>query len=563
MPDLPNDLVKQFRALPPVRQAVLAATAAGSLAFFAWIALGAQEADYRLLYRGLEDAEIADVVDGLTAERIDHRIAEGGSAVLVPTERIHEARMRMASRGLPKGSSPGFEIFDQGKFGVTDFVQKVNYHRALQGELARTIEQVEGIEKARVQLAIPQRKMLLRKDDRRPTASIVTRLRAGFDLEPSQVRGIVHLVASSVEGLDVARVTLVDNRGRLLAPQAEMDFAGRGGGAALSAERRLESELEDQIESILGRTVGLGRVVAKVSAELDWTQTEKTEEFFDPDGQVVRSSQTDRESSSDAVAEEGVAGVVANSPDAVTPDGGVASAQASSSRSSETVNYEISKTVSRHVLPTGGIERLSIAVLVDGKPRPAPGEGGATGAEGESTPASGFQAWSVEELKEFEELAKRAVGFDADRGDEISVINSPFIALDVPESSEGLFSPDLLLLINGALKAIAFLAGLLLFSRLFVRPLAEAVGGSDTAAIESLREEVQSRLAEVRVQAMGVTEGGEAVAVGGVPIEDLDIPGLVEQNDEMSLQEQVDRLAQVRAEDSVRTIRGWMASGGN
>ncbi len=213
MPEWLRPLTEPFLALPRARQITLVATAAGSLAFFLWLAAGARSGDYRLLYRGLEETELAAIVDALTAERIDYELAEGGSAVRVPASRVHEARMRIASRGLPNGSSPGFEIFDRGSFGVTDFVQKVNYHRALQGELARTIEQVEGIEQARVQLAIPERKRMLGRQDRKPSASVVTRLSAGRDLEPAQVRGIVHLVASSVEGLEPARVTLVDQAG--------------------------------------------------------------------------------------------------------------------------------------------------------------------------------------------------------------------------------------------------------------------------------------------------------------------------------------------------------------
>ncbi|CAM9238353.1 unnamed protein product, partial [Discosporangium mesarthrocarpum] len=554
VPEWLQNFINQFGALSPARQATLVVTTVGSLAFFGWLATGAQQAEYRVLYRGLEDAETAQVIDGLTAERIDHRLGEGGTAILVPATRIHEARMRIASRGLPTGSTPGFEIFDQGKFGVTDFVQKVNYHRALQGELARTIEQVEGVEKARIQLAIPERRTLLRKDDRRTTASIVTRLRAGWDLDPAQVRGIVHLVASSVEGLDVSQVTLVDNHGRLLAPQADMDFAGGGGGAALGAERRLETQLEDQIESILARTVGLGRVVAKVSAELDWTQTEQTQELYDPDSQVARSTQIDSETSSDSVREGGVAGIAANTPD-VEPAEGPAATGSSSTRSSETVNYEISKTVSRSVLPSGRVERLSIAVLVDGKPvseAPTPVEG-----EGEVEEKLTFTPWSAEELVEFEELAKRAVGFDPQRGDEISVINSPFIEIDTEGEPPGILTPDVMVLVNTVLQMAALLLGLLFFSRLFVRPLAAAVGGSDNAAIETLREEVAERLAAVDIE-----RAQPMVGPDGLTVDDMEIPGLVEQNEEMTLQQQVDRLAQLRADDSVRTIRGWMATGG-
>jgi flagellar M-ring protein FliF len=255
---------------------------------------------------------------------------------------------------------------------------------------------------------------------------------------------------------------------------------------------------------------------------------------------------------SEGQGEGGVAGIVANSPD-VSPAASQGASGSASTRSSETVNYEISKTVSRQVLPVGQIQKLSVAVLIDGKPI-APVSAGPEG-EGESAP--GFAAWNADELREFEELAKRAVGFDAERGDEISVINSPFIGLEVEEAPPGLLTPDMIVLINTLLQALGLMVGLFLFSRLFVRPLANAVSGGDNAAIADLREEVIQRLARIDVDRAQVASGEE-----GITMEDMDIPGLVERNDEMTVQQQVDRLAQLRAEDSVRTIRSWMATGG-
>lgn len=551
MPPWLQNFVDPFLALSRARQLTLVATAAGSLAFFFWLSTGTTGADFRLLYRGLEQSEVAEIADALTSERIEYRLADGGTSILVPAPEVHEARMRIAGRGLPNGSSPGFELFDRGSFGVTDFVQKVNYHRALQGELARSIEQLDGVERARVQLAIPERKTLLRKDERKPTASVVTRLKSGWELDRSQIRGIVHLVASSVEGLDVAHVTLVDHRGTLLAPQPDSQMGGRGPGPSMGAARKVEAELERQIESILEPTVGLGRVVAKVSAQLDWTQTESTEEIFDPDSQVARSSQVEREQSSEGSVEGGVAGVVANTPDVAPAEGGE-ERQSLSTRSSETTNFEISKVVRRSVLPVGQIERLSIAVLVDGKPIGASGAGDAVEDEGGST---AFQPWDAEALREFEDLAKRAVGFSPERGDEISVINAPFLEIELEEpGAEGLLTPDLFGLLTTVLNGLAFLIGLMLFARFFVRPLAAAVQQGDSGAVAGLREEMMRRLASVGA---GALEAGGANA--GLAPSDLDIPGLEADSGELTLQQQVDRLAQIRTEDSVRTIRGWMA----
>ncbi|MBY0401835.1 hypothetical protein K2X89_16195, partial [Myxococcota bacterium] len=356
---------------------------------------------------------------------------------------------------------------------------------------------------------------------------------------------------------------------------------------------------------ILERTVGLGRVVAKVNAQVDWTQTEKTEEIFDPNSQIERSTQRETESSSDSTKEGGVVGIVANSPEAA-PAPSSTGTDSNSSRTSETVNYELSKTVSRHVLPTGKIERLSVAVLIDGKPVVGGGaEAPAEESEGEAVPA--FTPWSSEEIAEFEQLAKRAVGFSAQRGDEISVINAPFQALDAEFEESNPLTPDVVAILIALVQGLVFLVGLFLFARLFVRPLAAAVGGNETeavtAAVKDLRKEVMTKLATVQIELAGgvvtpelaaaIAADAEAeaeaampgVSAGGGPGKpaaaggqggsaagrslgagrgapgELEIPGLMDPNGSIPLPAQVDRLAQLRPEDSVRTIRGWMSSG--
>jgi flagellar M-ring protein FliF len=245
----------------------------------------------------------------------------------------------------------------------------------------------------------------------------------------------------------------------------------------------------------------------------------------------------------------------------VAPAAGATASGSSSERVSETVNYEISKVVSRHILPTGRIQRLSVAVLVDGKPVKPGAEAEGVDSEVEGVGAR-FTPWSASELEEFEELAKRAVGFSSERGDEISVINAPFMEIDAEDGGGVGLTPDLLVLLTSLLHGVAFLIGLVMFSKFFIRPLAAAVGGSDNAAIDDLRAELSERLAQVESEP-GVALGSEELAGGGgKSFSDMEIPGLMTENDEMTLQQQVDRLAQLRSEDSVRTIRGWMAAGG-
>jgi flagellar M-ring protein FliF len=533
LPDWLNGIAEQFKQLTPARQVTLLATAAGSLAFFFWMTNGAANSQYRLLFRGLDDAEVASVIDALDSENIDHRLEEGGTAILVPTPMVHEARIRVAAKGLPAGKGVGFEIFDKGNFGVTDFVQKINYKRAMQGELARSIEQIEAVEAARIQIAIPDKTVFLRKERNHVTAAVVTRLRPGTDLTSEQVQGIVHLIASSIEGLQKERVTIVDNHGRLLAPVGSGAPGPHAPDGAMAQRSRMEASLENQVVSLLERTIGIGNVSAQVTAELDWTKVEKTEETFDPESQVVRSEQLSEDSSRDgSTASGGVAGIVANAPD-TSAKGDSAQQESSTSRMASTINYEINKSVSHTVLPIGTIKRLSIAVLIDGMPFDPTAV-----VEGEEAPA-GYKPWDETNMAQFEQLAKAAVGFSEDRGDEFSLINAPFRNLQI-ETEPGWFDPQVTVLITTVLNIVGLLLALVLFGRFMVKPLAEAIEGDATPRL------------------VGVSTAGSLAA-------QLNIDGELEQEEdlprrELTLQERVDSLAAKRSDDSVKTIRSWMTS---
>ncbi len=535
MPDWLNGITEQFRQLSPGRQAALVVTALGSLAFFFWMSSGAASSQYRLLFRGLDEAEVAGVVDALAAENIAHRLEEGGTAIHVPAAMVHEARIRVAAKGLPAGKGVGFEIFDKGNFGVTDFVQKVNYKRAMQGELARSVEQIEAVEAARVQIALPEKTVFLRKNQASVTASVVTRLIPGRDLTENQVRGIVHLVASSVEGLQSEHVTVVDNHGRLLAPIGSGPPGPNAPDGALAQQARLEAGLEQQVVSLLERTIGIGNVSAQVTAELDWTKVEQTEERFDPDSQVVRSERLSEDSSTDQLATTGAAGgpagVVANAPDAGAAGGGAGGRESATNRTTSTINYEINKVVSHTQLPMGTVKRLSVAVLIDGMPPAATGD---ASGEGEG----GFRPWDENAMAQFESLAKAAVGFSEQRGDEFSLINAPFRTIEV-EATPGWFDPQVTVLITTVLNIVGLLLALAMFGRFMVRPIAEALEG------------------EAQPQMVGVATAGDLAA-------QLELDSELEQEEELpqrelTLQERVDSLAAKRGEDSVKTIRSWLA----
>ena len=457
-----DNLFAQLGALSPARRMLLALAAVGSFAFFGWVLFGGAAPEYRAVFRGLPEDEAARVAEALAAERIDYRLADGGTAVLVPAVEVAEARIRLAGRGLPNGGSAGFELFDKPSFGVTDFVHRVNYLRAVQGELARSIEQLDPVERARVQVVIPERRNVLAREQQAPSASVVVRLRPGHEIAPEQVQAVVHLVASGLESLDASNVTVVDGQGRLLAPLDDGMPGSLGATGVSSYQQRIETDLAERIEAILEKTAGPGSVVARVRADLDWTEVETTEETFDPDSQVARSERRSSETNNDEASGTagGIPGVAANVPGAEA--GPPAEPSISSSRETETINYEISKSVSRRVVPMGQVERLSIAVLVAD---PAPVEGA------EEAPAP----WSTEDLSLFEALARQAVGFDANRGDQITVRSAPFHTPDVIPLEDSSFWPQWSPLIVALLRGAIALVALLLFARMVIQPIVAAL----------------------------------------------------------------------------------------
>lgn len=512
-------LIEQLKQLPSGRQAMLGMTAFGSLAFVTWIAYGAATPDYRTAYRGLAEDEIARVASLLREERIDYKIGDGGTSILVPAPLVYEARIRAASHGLPSGSAQGFELFDQPAFGVTDFVHRVNYTRAIQGELARSIEQLEPIARARVQVVIPERKSVLSAAKHKPRAAIVVKLQPGRQLQPGQVRAVVHLVASSIESLDPSDVTVVDGSGRLLTDQGE-EMAGGAlpAGGAPSYQQRVEKDLGQRIESILGKTVGAGNVIAKVRAHMDWTERETTEETFDPDSQVARSEQRTSETSAEGGGEGGVPGVAANTPDLVAATAG--GAGSNSTRSSETLNYEISKKVSRTVTPMGQIERLSIAVLIADKPPQE--EGGAP------------VVWEPASIALFSDLAKQAVGFDEKRGDQITVSSAPFRtpSEEIPEA--GMLTPELLFLIGMVVRIVAVVLAMFLFARLVVSPVLATLEATVPAAT------LPATVADLEAGAtVALGQGAQAALAQAAPIDEGPI-------------------AAVRTDEGVQTLRNWL-----
>src|SRR5215470_7597142 len=266
-------LVGFFGAQPPARRVALLATAVGSVALVLGLAWWVQQPLYRPLFTNLSPEDAASIVEALKAQKVSYQIEDGGRAVLVPAERLYELRLALASKGLPEGGGVGFELFDRQTLGQTDFLQRLNYQRALQGELARTIGQLGGVESARVHLALPERSLFV-AENRRPSASVVLRLAPGRTLSGGQIDGVVHLVAASVEGLNADDVTVVDEAGRMLTPDRRGTDAAGASSTSLELQRSFERTAEERVESMLGAVVGRDRVIARVAATLDLARVE-------------------------------------------------------------------------------------------------------------------------------------------------------------------------------------------------------------------------------------------------------------------------------------------------
>lgn len=481
--------------VPGLRQLSLLVGVAAAVAAAVWLVLWSQGPNYSMLYGQLSDRDAAAVVQALSAAGIPHRLEPGSGAVLVPAERLHDARLQLAADGLPQGDGLGIEMLrDQAGFGTSQFMESARYQHALETELARTIVRVQGVQAARVHLALPKQSVFVR-DRRRASASVMLQLYAGRRLDPGQVSAIVHLVASSVPELEAEQVTVVDQNGTLLSsPQEGDELAATG--RQLDYQRQLEDRYERRIEELLTPLVGAGRVRAGVSADVDFTVAERTREDYDREQQVVRSEQTSAESRPAGDLALGIPGALSNQPPETSPAPPAAAQQAGAARragaaeqavaaepptaTSEraTRNYEIGRTISHVREPTGSVRRLSVAVILDNKP--------ASAGAAEADVAAPGVAYSAEELDRFTSIVKEAVGFDEARGDRVQVINTgftPVAGLDEAESAPVWKSPALWSFGRQALGAGLVLVLAFVVLRPLMRSIAGGVAGGALVAV--------------------------------------------------------------------------------
>jgi len=472
-----------------------------------------EQMNYGPLYTNLAPQDGAAVVKELAAEKIPYAITNGGTVIEVPRGVLYQTRLKLAGKGVPAGGGVGYEIFEKNQFGASEFTQQINYLRAQQGELSRTINSIAAVQSSRVHLAIPSRSNFLGPEEK-PSASVVVDLRPGFRLSPDQVQGIVNLVAGSVPKLSADKVTVIDGSGR---PLKEVAVAA----ATTEAEKinalklKHEAELQQRVETMLDPVLGPGKVIVRANVQVNLQETLMTKEEFDPDNKVVRSQ---RQSSDDSGAKGGNPGVQANLP------GGEATRanDNNSKRSSEMITYEVGRTTSRTMEPRGQIQKLSVAVMVDGKYE-----------------SDKYVARSAEEMEVIKGIVKRAVGFDTDRGDEIEIANVPFTIQPAaaatpagPPSLKDMVQTPMGMAAGGG--ALLFVAALAFFLLRRKKPVAPA-----EPAQELMAAPAQAALAETMPEE--VTAAAKKIVVSDDP-----------------RKEQLAQIAHDYHDASVRIIRAWL-----
>ena len=416
-------LLQTLRNLGPMRLVIMGIVLFGMVGFFIYLATKFTTPQMVLLYSGLEGQDQTAIVANLQSTNTAYELRAGGSEIFVPQAQVAPLRLQLANQGLPSGGSLGYEIFDkQGTLGTTNFQQNISLVRALEGELSRTIESLSTVSKVRVHLVLPKRELFQRQSTQ-PTASVFLKMRGAHRLDPQQVVAVQHLVAAAVPGLRPRSISIVDGNGELLARGYEGDPASSPGLASQRTDERrraFESKMIRTIEKLLEKSVGFGKVRAEVTAEMDFDRVTTNEEIFDPDGQVVRSTQTIEQNRNSQDQDPLPVTVNTNLPDGAGLGGDAATRNASDARTEENVNFEISKRVINQVRDTGIVNRLSVAVLVDGA------------YDLDEDDDRIYRARTPEEMTMIESLVKGTIGFDLNRGDVVEVINMRFTDVQLP-----------------------------------------------------------------------------------------------------------------------------------
>ncbi|MFB0951518.1 MAG: flagellar basal-body MS-ring/collar protein FliF [Rhodospirillales bacterium] len=481
-----DTFVLAMRNLGPMRLAIMGGVVLGLIGFLVFFGTKLSTPSMTTLYSELAQSDAAGIVQELESRNIPFKISQNGTQIAVPAERVMQLRLELAQQGLPSGGSVGYELFDDtDTLGSTNFMQNVNLVRALEGELARTISSISTVKKARVHLVMPRRELFSR-EKQEPSASVVLQMRGPARLTNEQVAAVQHLVASAVPQLTPNRISIVDNKGSLLSSGFASSDPVAGRQAKVDERRnRLEGEMARTIEELLEKTVGFARVRAEVSLDMNFDRVSTQTEEYNPDGQVVRSTNSVEETANSKDSEgEPPISVGTNLPDPNLGTGDTASRTENQNRTEETTNFEISKTVTNHIREGGEVEKLSVAVLVD--------EVQLLNEDGELI----SQKRTEEEMRLLASLVRGAIGFDEDRGDKVELIQMKFASFDAPEEELQLFfgmgKNDILRVVELLVLSIVGILVVLLVVRPLLSRAFEALPSAQNAAERLLADQGRS-----------------------------------------------------------------------
>lgn len=490
------------KGLSPAKRVGLASLTVVVGLFFAGVFFWANSTRYNPLLTNLNSEDAGNIMRVLKEKRIPYTVDASGKNISVPAEAVDLMRLELATMGMPQSSVVGYEVFDKSSLGQTSFVQKINQKRALEGEITRTVNSIKGVLRSRVHLAMPQ-KGTFADDVKKPTASVVLDLQPGTQLTEKQVFGISNLVAKAIEGMDIADVWITDANGKTLSKNAQ-DSLTAATASQLEFQQKVEAETEKRIEMILSRVVGEGRVVAKVSADLDFSQVNETQTLFDQDGAVLRTAdrRTDQALGQRPGA-RGPAGAGANATAEGVSSGDI---KTETNKNNEIVNYDVPSTVRRMIKQSGGIKRLSVAVLLDGKRSRGPAS--ADGAKGEAK----VESWSPEKLKEFEGLIISAAGIDKKRGDSIEVRNMEFTNEDFADAEALVAERERKAYYQNLALSIAIGLTVLLFFLFVVRPFIKWVTDNTIESVDTFLPQTIEELEKMQ-KAQGLPGMEDSVPV--------------------------------------------------
>lgn len=546
-----------LKNLTPIKSAGIIGAALAVVVLLGFLVLKLSTPPMSILYTNLAPDDSGLITSRLDGMGISYKVNEAGKEIQVPVNKVLMLRMTFAAEGVPRsGSVVGYEIFDKTEaLGTSQFVHNINLVRALEGELSRTISSLMQIDTARVHLVMPK-KELFSKTASEPTASVVLKMKGSQSLAKQEVAAISHIVATAVPGLKVDNITIVDNSGRPLKLSASEDnqMAAVTDGVA-EYQHSIENRLRGIIEELLERSIGIGKVKANVSAEINFDREVINSEVFDPDGQVVRSRKVSEENEAEKEASAGEVGVGANLPGAQASGGGAGSGK-NKNRTDEVTNFEISKTITNKVSESGRIKKLSIAILVDGTYTVKKGEG-----DVEDTVT--YNPRSQEELDKIKVLATSAIGIDVKRGDKIEVINmqfsEEFAALPAKKEPMAWLRDELENIVQMVIIGIVIILVILLI----VRPV---IMRSLELRKIALEQAETAEVANLEMQQVSMVSGGDGASsiIGGAsnfaPEEMIDLTNS-EDKRKVSLVKQVNEMVDKHPDETVSVIRNWLYSG--